>query len=90
MLDLLGYALFCAVRTAGGWLLAVHMARVYGGERTLLSPMLAPVERGFYRLSGINDETSQSWKTYALSLLASTLPDSCCSMRSCGCRARCR
>ncbi|GAB1362763.1 potassium-transporting ATPase subunit KdpA [Rhodobacter sp.] len=73
MQDLLGYALFCAALTAGGWLLAAYMARVYDGGRTFLSPLLAPVERGFYRLSGIDDEASQGWKAFAFSLLAFNL-----------------
>ena len=43
---------FCVVvalitRPLGGYLF-----RVFAGERTLLSPVLAPVERGFYRRLG--------------------------------------
>ena len=32
--------------------LGAYMARVYGGERTFLHPILAPVERMFYRAAG--------------------------------------
>lgn len=73
MQDLLGYVLFCAVLTAGGWALAAFMTRVYAGERTLLSPVLGPVERGFYVLAGIRAETQQGWRAYALSVLAFNL-----------------
>ena len=45
------------------------MARVFGDERTLLSPVLGPVERGFYRLSGV-DRREQGWLAYTLSMLA--------------------
>ena len=45
------------------------MARVYAGERTLLSPVLLPVERGIYRLCGIDPAQEQHWRDYAASLL---------------------
>lgn len=73
MLDLLGYVLFCAVLTAGGWLLAAGMTRIYAGERTMLSPVLAPAERGFYRLAGIRPDQPQGWKTYAAAVLTFNL-----------------
>lgn len=73
MHDLMGYALFCAALTAGGWALAAFMTRVYAGERTLLSPVLGPVERGFYSLAGIRPDTQQGWRAYALSVLAFNL-----------------
>ena len=55
---------FCAVvalltRPLGG-----YMARVFSGERSLLSPVLAPVERGFYRLAGIRADQEQHWLGY--------------------------
>ncbi len=33
--------------------MGAYMARVFHGERTLLSPALRPVERLFYRLLGV-------------------------------------
>jgi len=33
-----------------------YMTRVFTGERTFLSPALGPVERVFYRLSGVGRE----------------------------------
>ncbi|WGR62764.1 potassium-transporting ATPase subunit KdpA (plasmid) [Paracoccus ferrooxidans] len=73
MQDLIGYVLFCAVLTVGGWVLAPFMARVYAGERSFLSPVLGPVERGLYRLCGIDPGVRQSWRGYALALLAFNL-----------------
>ena len=66
-------ALFCVivlllVRPLGGFL-----TRLYSGERTLLHPALAPVERGFYRLAGVRPEQDQSWLAYALAMLAFNL-----------------
>ncbi len=49
--------------------LGLYMARVYKGDRTILSPVLAPVERAIYRLSGIHPEDGMSWQAYAGALL---------------------
>ncbi|MFS2011930.1 potassium-transporting ATPase subunit KdpA [Azospirillum sp. CT11-132] len=45
------------------------MTRVFTGERTLLSPILGPVERGLYRLAGVDERSEQHWVTYAVSML---------------------
>jgi potassium-transporting ATPase potassium-binding subunit len=62
-------ALFCAVivllvKPFGG-----YMTRVFTGERTFLSPVLGPLERLFYRLSGVDEKSDQNWLTYAVSML---------------------
>ena len=49
--------------------LGAYMAKVYQGEQTLLSPIVAPVERLFYRLSGVRPDGEMDWKTYAIALL---------------------
>ena len=36
-----------------------YMARVFAGERTLPSPVLGPIERLFYRLSGVEEKSVQ-------------------------------
>jgi K+-transporting ATPase ATPase A chain len=46
-----------------------YMAKVYQGERTLLSPFFSPLERWIYRLSGIEKEREMSWKQYAWAML---------------------
>lgn len=48
-----------------GW----YMARLFNGERTVLSPVLAPVERLLYRASGIDPESEQSWRAYGVAML---------------------
>lgn len=47
-----------------------YMARVFGGERVWLSPVLRPAERAFYWLGGVKADQEQSWKGYALAMLA--------------------
>jgi K+-transporting ATPase ATPase A chain len=49
--------------------LGTFMAHVYQGERTVLDPILGPVERLIYRVSGIRPDDEMSWKTYALALM---------------------
>jgi K+-transporting ATPase ATPase A chain len=49
--------------------LSVLIARVFAGERTFLSPVLGPVERGFYRLAGVDPAREQDWYGYALAMV---------------------
>jgi K+-transporting ATPase ATPase A chain len=70
--------------TTGGWLqiglfvtivglltrpLGGYLARVYAGERTLLRPLIGPVEAALYRLAGVKPEGEQTWYQYAGSFL---------------------
>src|SRR5215470_4802982 len=66
---LLQIALFCAIVTAIAVPLGAYMARVFAGERTLLSPVLGPVERGIYWISGVDEKKEQHWLTYAVAML---------------------
>jgi K+-transporting ATPase ATPase A chain len=49
--------------------LGSFMAKVYQGERTFLDPILGPVERLIYRLSGIKADEDMDWKVYAIAML---------------------
>ena len=49
--------------------LGSYMARVYKGERTILSPVLGPLERLLYRLLGVQADDEMDWKTYAIAML---------------------
>jgi len=46
-----------------------YIYRVFSGERTLLSPVLRPIERGLYRLAGTGERDEQHWTTYAVGML---------------------
>ncbi|MCW6510847.1 potassium-transporting ATPase subunit KdpA [Lichenifustis flavocetrariae] len=46
------------------------IARVMTGQRTFLTPVLAPVERGFYALAGVEPSKEQGWRSYTLAMLA--------------------
>ena len=53
--------------------LGSFMARVYQGERTFLSPVLGPVERLIYRITGVKPQEEMDWKTYAFAMLMFSL-----------------
>ena len=42
-----------------------YMARVFSGEKTLLDPLLCPVERMIYRLTGVKPKAEMRWQEYA-------------------------
>jgi potassium-transporting ATPase potassium-binding subunit len=62
---LYGVLLILITRPIGG-----YMARVFAGERTLLSSVLRPVERVIYRLCGVDEDQEQHWVSYAIAMLA--------------------
>jgi len=47
-----------------------YITRVISGERTLLSPVLRPIERGVYAICGVDENEEQHWVTYAIAMLA--------------------
>ena len=61
--------LYFVVLTALALPLGTYMARVYIGERTVLSGVLGPVERLLYRLSGVRTDDDMDWKRYAVAVL---------------------
>src|SRR5439155_25806400 len=56
--------LLLLVKPLGG-----YMYRVFSGDRTFLSPVLVPVERGLYRLAGTSEKEEQHWAVYATGML---------------------
>ncbi|TKD53311.1 potassium-transporting ATPase subunit KdpA [Sphingomonas baiyangensis] len=56
--------LLLIAKPIGLWLFAL-----YEGRRTPLHVVLGPVERGFYRLSGIDPAQEQGWRRYAVHML---------------------
>jgi len=70
--------------TANGWLqilvflglilvmtkpLGAFMARVFERQRTFLDPVLRPVERLLYRLTGVDENREMPWTEYAMAML---------------------
>ncbi|HEX2711684.1 MAG TPA: potassium-transporting ATPase subunit KdpA [Candidatus Acidoferrales bacterium] len=70
--------------TANGWLqiglfllvtlilakpLGVFMARVFNREKTFLDPVMRPLERLLYRLTGVDEAAEMRWTEYAVAML---------------------
>ncbi len=67
--NLIQYAAFLLVIFALVKPLGSYMARVFDGGRTLLDPLLRPVECVIYKLGGVNAAEEMNWKQYSLSFL---------------------
>ncbi|WP_105438923.1 potassium-transporting ATPase subunit KdpA [Neorhizobium sp. T25_13] len=61
--------LFCGIIIALVKPLGGYMTRIFSGERTFLSPILVPIERGLYAMAGTSEREEQHWTSYAVSLL---------------------
>ncbi len=61
--------LFCVIIVAAVKPLGAYMTHVFNGERTVLSPVLRPVEAGLYKLAGVDDQREQHWLTYTVAML---------------------
>ncbi|MBK6351162.1 MAG: potassium-transporting ATPase subunit KdpA [Proteobacteria bacterium] len=66
---LLQLALYVVVLVALVKPLGAYMAAVFRGERTFLSPLLGPVERLIYRISGVDPAHESDWTRYAFDAL---------------------
>src|SRR5215510_6163441 len=70
--------------TANGWLqiliyiaiiialakpVGLFMTHVFDGERTFLHPVLRPIERLLYRLTGVDEKKEMHWTEYAVAML---------------------
>src|SRR5436853_4827054 len=53
--------------------LGIFMARVFNRERTFLDPVLRPIERLIYRLTGVDETREMRWTEYAVAMLLFSL-----------------
>ena len=65
----LQYLLYSAILIALVKPVGIYLARVLEGERTWLDPILRPIERLIYKLSGVEQEREMNWREYAGALL---------------------
>jgi potassium-transporting ATPase potassium-binding subunit len=49
------------------------IAGVFFGERNILTPVLGPIERGFYRLAGVDQAGEQDWFAYTIAMIVFTI-----------------
>jgi len=65
----LQFALFCLILLASVRPVGAYLARVLEGERTWLDPLLRPIERLLYKLSGVEEGHEMNWREYAMAVL---------------------
>jgi K+-transporting ATPase ATPase A chain len=60
---------FLAIIVALTPILGRYMKKVFSGERTFLDPILRPVERGIYRICGVDAQKDQTWVEWTVTML---------------------
>jgi potassium-transporting ATPase potassium-binding subunit len=68
---------YAIVLVALGYPLGIYMARVYADGRFAVGRWfgwLGGIEKGFYRLLGVNADKEQDWKSYSITVLVFTIP----------------
>jgi K+-transporting ATPase ATPase A chain len=53
--------------------LGVFMAHVFNREKTVMDPVLRPIERLLYRVTGVDEDHEMRWTEYAISMLLFSL-----------------
>lgn len=71
--SLLVLTLYSAATVGLAWLLAGYMHRVFTGQRVWLSPIIAPLERGFRGAAGPAASRAQGWAAYSMAVLVFNL-----------------
>jgi potassium-transporting ATPase potassium-binding subunit len=51
----------------------IFMTRVFNRERTFMDPVLRPIERLLYRVTGVDEDHDMRWTEYAISMLLFSL-----------------
>jgi K+-transporting ATPase ATPase A chain len=65
----LQFAVFSLILLASVRPVGIYLARVLDGERTWLDPVLRPIERLIYKLSGVDADKEMNWREYACAVL---------------------
>ena len=69
LFDVLQIILYLVILVLLAKPLGAFMARVFSGERNILSPVMAPVERFTYRMLGTKSDEEMNWKQYAIAVV---------------------
>ena len=67
--ELLGVLAIFLLTLAVAWPMGRYIARVYSGERTWTDPVFGPMERLFFRVSGIDPNREMTWVEHLKALL---------------------
>ena len=88
--DLLQLVLFICLLAALSPLLGRYIHQVFSGRRTFLHPVLGPVERGVYTLSGIHPTKNKRGASTPSASSGFPLRGSCSRSGCCFSRISCR
>jgi potassium-transporting ATPase potassium-binding subunit len=66
-------AVFFALVLVAARPMGLYMARVYGREKTWLDPVLGPLERLLYRVTGVDPNEEMRWTQYASAVMVFSL-----------------
>lgn len=69
MQTVLQYIIYLVILIGLAMPLGTYIRKVMNGEKTCLSRMLSPVEKGIYRLLKIEDSEEMNWKKYTKSII---------------------
>lgn len=67
--EILGIIAMLLVSIALAIPLGKYIAKVYAGSKTLLDPIFNPIERFFFKISGIDPTKEMTWKQHLIALL---------------------
>ena len=66
ILQILAYLLILTLLTKP---MGIFLQRVFDGGRTVLEPVIGPVERLVYRFTGVDPEREMNWKQYGVAMI---------------------
>ena len=75
MTDYIAIAVTVLFTIATSLVLGRYMFKVFTGGRTLLDPVLLPIERLILRLTGVRPDAQQTWQRYSISVLPALIPE---------------
>jgi K+-transporting ATPase ATPase A chain len=67
--EILGIIVMFAASVALAIPFGKYIAKIYGNRKTFLDPVFNPVEKFFYKVSGINPAIEMNWKQHMVALL---------------------
>ena len=68
-IDLIQILVFVALVVGLAKPIGTFFYKLFSGERTFLHPVLGPIERGIYRLVGVNPDGEMTWVAYSVAVL---------------------
>nr|WP_320147731.1 potassium-transporting ATPase subunit KdpA [uncultured Anaeromusa sp.] len=67
--DLILFSVYLLVLFLLAWPVGRYMAKVFNQEKTIFDPIFHPIEKGIYRMLGIDPSSEMNWKQYATAVI---------------------